>query len=83
MRLSDRHRGEDRDSSAITRQWNRLDYFLEAELRIGSMVYVGRAAPQRESKLYGSERYGGGAIQFRLPNPPQQMLSNLKCYVAR
>jgi hypothetical protein len=82
LRLSDLHRGEDRDSSSITLQWNRLDYYLEGELRVGSLVYVGRAAPQQETELYGGDRYGGGSIQFRLPRYPQQMLSDLKCHVA-
>jgi hypothetical protein len=45
--LSDLHRGEDRDSSAITLKWNRLDRYAEGQLAGGSLVYVGRAAPQK------------------------------------
>lgn len=66
LRLSDMHRAEDRDNPAVLTEWNRLDYYLEADLPIGSLVYVGRAAPQQESTLYGGKRYAGGGFQFRL-----------------
>jgi hypothetical protein len=82
LKLPDLHRGEDRDGAAVTREWNRLDFYIEGELPIGSHVYVGRAAPQQESALYGGQRYSGGAIQFRLPESPDRMLRNFKQHAA-
>lgn len=82
LRLSDMHRAEDRSNAAVTRKWNRLDYYLEAELPPGALVYVGRAAPQQEQALYGSGQYGGGAIQFRLTMPPAQTFPWMKRYKA-
>jgi len=78
--LSDMHRSEDRDNPAVLLEWNRLDYYLEADLPVGSLVYVGRAAPQQESALYGGKRYGGGGIQFRLTVPPEQAFRSMKRY---
>lgn len=74
LRLPDMHRAEDRGNASIKRQWNRLDYYLEAELPPGVLLYVGRAAPQQEQALYGSGQYTGGAIQFRLTKPPETFL---------
>ena len=83
LRLSDLHRGEDRDSLAITLKMNRLDYYLEGGLAPGSLVYVGRAAPQQEDALFGHQLYGGGGMQFRLPLAPDRMLRNFKTYSAK
>jgi hypothetical protein len=77
--LSDLHRSEHRSNSAIKLEWNRLDYYLEGELPVGSSVYVGRAAPQQESAAYGGKSLGGGGFQFRLMNLP----SHVKRYAVR
>jgi hypothetical protein len=82
MKMSDMHRAEHREGAAIKLEWNRVDFYLEGELSAGVLVYVGRAAPQQESAAYGSKKYGGGAFQFRLTAPPQQVLKSLKQYVA-
>jgi hypothetical protein len=76
------HRVEDRSNAAVTRKWNRLDYYLEAELPTGTLVYVGRAAPQQEQALYGSGQYNGGSIQFRLTKPPHETFLWMKRYKA-
>ena len=83
LSLSDLHRGEDRDSLGITLKMNRLDYYLEATLGPGSLVYVGRAAPQQEDALFGPQLYSGGGMQFRLPVPPDRMLRDFKTYSAK
>ena len=80
--LSEMHRAEDRDNSAVLTEWNRLDYYLEADLPTGSLVYVGRAAPQQESALYGGTKYAGGGFQFRLTVGPDQAFRSMKRYVA-
>ena len=80
--LSAMHRDEDRDNPAITKKWNRLDYYLEGELPIGAWVYVGRAAPQQEEAAYGGQRYAGGAFQFRLTEKPEVAFRWLKRYAA-
>jgi hypothetical protein len=80
--LSDMHRSEPRDSSAIKLEWNRLDFYLESELPIGSTIYVGRAAPQQEKAAYGQKKYGGGGMQFRLNGDPAAILSWMKRYAA-
>lgn len=80
--LSEMHRAEDRDNSAVLTEWNRLDYYLEADLPTGSLVYVGRAAPQQESALYGGKKYAGGGFQFRLTVGPDQAFRSMKRYVA-
>ena len=80
--LSEMHRAEDRDNPAVLTEWNRLDYYLEADLPIGSLVYVGRAAPQQESALYGGKKYAGGGFQFRLTAPPDQAFQSMKRHVA-
>jgi hypothetical protein len=53
---------------------HRSDYYLESELPVGAFVYVGRAAPQQESALYGGKKYGGRGTQFRLTEPPAKAL---------
>jgi len=73
LKLSSMHRVEDRANSAIKLEWNRLDFYLEADLPAGSLIYVGRAAPQQESAAYGGKRYGGGGYQFRLTASPQHV----------
>lgn len=83
LRLADLHRGEDRDSLAITMKMNRLDYYVEGSLPRGSLVYVGRAAPQQEDALYGRQLYSGGGLQFRLPLAPSRMLRDFKSYSAK
>jgi hypothetical protein len=83
LRLSDLHRGEDRDSLAITLKMNRLDYYLEGSLPSGSLVYIGRAAPQQEDALFGRQLYSGGGMQFRLPLPPGRMLRDFKTHGAK
>jgi hypothetical protein len=80
LHLSEMHRAEDRTNSAVTLTWNRLDFYLEAELRPGSLVYVGRTAPQQERALYGSGWYSGGAMQFRITVAPQQAFLWMKRY---
>jgi hypothetical protein len=70
LKLSSMHRAEDRANSAIKLEWNRLDFYLEGDLPAGSLIYVGRAAPQQESAAYGGKKYGGGGYQFRLTASP-------------
>ena len=82
LKLSSIHRAEDRDKSAIKLEWNRLDFYLEAQLPAGSLIYVGRAAPQQEGAAYGGGRYGGGAFQFRLTDSPERLLQSVKHYSA-
>lgn len=82
LRLSDLHRSEDRDSLAIGKSFNRLDYYLQAELPQSSLAYVGRAAKLREDALFGSESYSGGGVQFFLPADPFQMLDRFRIYRA-
>ena len=66
MGLSSMHRNEPRSGAAVTLEWNRMDYWIEAELRPGAFIYVGRTAPQQEAAAYGGRKYGGGSFQFRL-----------------
>ena len=73
LKLPDMHRAEHRSNSAIKLEWNRLDYYLESELPVGYLVYVGRAAPQQESAAYGGKRLGGGGFQFRLTQAPETL----------
>lgn len=73
LKLSGMHRAEHRSNSAIKLEWNRLDYYLESELPLSSLVYVGRAAPQQESAAYGGKRLGGGGFQFRLTQAPETL----------
>jgi hypothetical protein len=69
LKLPNMHRAEHRINSAIKLEWNRLDYYVESELPLASLVYVGRAAPQQESAAYGGKKLGGGGFQFRLTQP--------------
>jgi len=80
LQLPHLHRGEDRNSLAVKREWNRMDYFAKGELPPGSLVYAGRAAPQRESELYGGRSYAGGGMQFLLTKSPDLALTNLRIY---
>jgi hypothetical protein len=80
LRLPEQHRAEHRANSAIKLEWNRLDYYLESELPIGSSIYVGRAAPQQESAAYGGKSLGGGGFQFRLTSSPERALPWMKRY---
>jgi hypothetical protein len=80
LRLPEMHRAEHRNNSAIKLEWNRLDYYLESELGVGSLIYVGRAAPQQESAAYGGKKLGGGGFQFRLTGPPEATLPWMKRY---
>ena len=82
LRLSELQRTDARVGAAIKLEWNRLDFFIESELPIGSLVYAGRTAPQQESKIYGGKKLGGGAMQFRLISDPAVALSWMKRYVA-
>jgi hypothetical protein len=52
-----------RHELAIKHEWNYMNQVLEAELRPGTLVAVGRAAPQSDS----AQALGGGAIQFLIP----------------
>ena len=83
LRLPEQHRAEHRANSAIKLEWNRLDYYLESELPVGSSVYVGRAAPQQESAAYGGKLLVGGGFQFRLTNSPERALPWMKRYEVR
>lgn len=80
--LSEMHRAEDRDNPAVLTEWNRLDYYLEAELPTGSLVYVGRAAPQQEGALYGGKKYAGGGFQFGLTVGPDQAFRSMRRHIA-
>ena len=82
LRLPEMHRVEHRNNSAIKLEWNRLDYYLESEVPLGSLIYVGRAAPQQESAAYGAKRLEGGGFQFRLTRPPETALPWIKRYRA-
>ena len=82
LKLADLHRAEHRANSSIKLEWNRLDYYLESELPVGSFVYAGRAAAQQESGAYGGKLLGVGAFQFRLTKPPDQALPWMKRYQA-
>jgi len=73
LKLPEMHRAEHRSNSAIKLEGNRLDYYLESEVPVGSLIYVGRAAPQQESAAYGGRKYGGGGFQFRLTQPPETL----------
>jgi len=82
LRLASMHREQHRDNAAIKLEWNRLDIYLEGELPRGSLVYVGRAAPQQETAAYGGKRYGGGGYQFRLTESPNSALRHMKSYTS-
>ena len=80
--LGSLHREQDRSGPAVKLEWNRIDYYLEAELSPRTLVYAGRAAPQQESALYGGRKLGGGGMQFRLTAPPEQAFKWMKRYTA-
>ena len=80
--LSDMHAAEPRARLAVTKKWNRLDYWLEADLRPGTLVYVGRASAQQDEAAYGSGRYGGGDFQFRLIDAPKDTFRWMKRHAA-
>ena len=67
------HRETDRNNVAVTRGFNRLDYYLEGTLQPGSAIYVGRATRQQEEAAFGGKNYPGGAIQFFVENPTNQI----------
>jgi hypothetical protein len=77
LKLPSMHRAEDRAGGAIKLEWNRLDFYVEGELPAGSVIYVGRAAPQQESAAYGGGQYGGGVYQFRLTDSPERTIRAL------
>jgi hypothetical protein len=81
--LSAMHREEDRNNPGVLLEWNRLDFYVEAHLPLGSLVYVGRAAPQQEKMAYGGARRGGGGFQFCLTKSSQQDLQPVKHHPAR
>lgn len=80
--VSDIHRIEPRARAAITKAWNRLDYWIEAELSPGALIYVGRASAQQDAAAYGSGKYNGGDFQFRLTVPPETAFRWMKRYAA-
>lgn len=80
LRVSSAARLSARSGSAIAKEWNRLDYWIEAELPIGALVYVGRASPQQDALAYGGERYGGGDFQFRLRDNPETVFRWMRRY---
>jgi hypothetical protein len=82
LKLSSMHRSDVRDGLAISREFGRLDYWLEADLPLNAPIYVGRAGPLQESKLYGGQRLGR-TMQFRLTQPPEQAFSWMKRYASR
>ena len=82
LKLAAMHREQPRNDAAIKKEWNRLDFYLESELPLCSLIYVGRAAPQQEADAYGGTRYGGGGYQFRLTDSPDRVLPWMKRYAA-
>ncbi len=82
LKLPSIDREQHRGDSGIKLEWNRLDFYLESELPVGSLIYVGRAAPQQEIAAYGGKRLGGGGYQFRLTEPPERALPWMKRYAA-
>jgi hypothetical protein len=51
LRLPAMQREQHRADAGIKLEWNRLDFYLESELPPGSLIYVGRAAPQQETAV--------------------------------
>lgn len=82
LKLGAAHREQPRSDAAIKLEWNRLDFYLESELPPGSLIYVGRAAPQQETAAYGIRSYSGGGYQFRLTEPPDRALPWMRRYAA-
>ena len=65
------HKAEVRFNIAVAKEWNRMDYCVEAVLRENSFVYAGRVASQYENRAFETDEgrtilYGGGAMQFLL-----------------
>ena len=82
MGLSSMQRDGPRRGAAVKLEWNRMDYWIEAELPAGSRVYVGRAAPQQETAAFGGRKLGGGDFQFRLTQPPDVAFASMRRYAA-
>jgi hypothetical protein len=82
MGLSSMQREGPRRGAAVNLEWNRMDYWIEAELPAGGLVYVGRAAPQQEKAAYGGGKLGGCDFQFRLTQPPDVAFTSMKRYTA-
>jgi hypothetical protein len=82
LHLSAMHRAAPRAGAAVTKEWNRLDYWIEAELPLGALVYIGRASPQQEKAAYGGGKYGGGDFQFRLTETPEVAFRSMKRHAA-
>jgi len=82
LHLSDMHRVAPRSGAAVAKEWNRLDYWIEAELLPSALIYVGRASPQQEQAAYGGGKYGGGDFQFRLTESPEAAFRWMKRYAA-
>lgn len=71
LHLPSWQREQARADIGVKKEWSRLDFWIEADLRCGSLVYIGRTAPQKETAMYGGGEYHGGAIQFRLTEQPE------------
>jgi hypothetical protein len=82
LRLPEMHRAAPRAGISVTKEWNRLDYWIEAELPPGALIYVGRASAQQEKAAYGGGKYGGGDFQFRLTEAPEVAFRWMKRYAA-
>lgn len=59
---------EDRRMLAISHDFNRMDWIVDASLAEGTRVYVGRAASQSDAFRGPWARLAGGAIQFYVPH---------------
>ncbi len=82
MGLSSMHRDGPRAGAAVELEWNRMDYWIEAELPPGALIYVGRAAPQQETAAYGGRKLSGGDFQFRLTQPPDVAFTSMRRHTA-
>jgi hypothetical protein len=82
MGLPSMQREGPRRGAAVKLEWNRMDYWIEAELPPGTLIYVGRAAPQQETAAYGGGKLGGGDFQFRLTRPPDLAFTSMRRYLA-
>ena len=54
-----------------------MDYWIEAELPVGALVYVGRAG-HNQMAAYGGQKYGGGSFRFRLCQSPEIAFTTMK-----
>jgi len=52
-----------RHELAVKPSWNDMNFVFEAVVRPGTLMVIGRAAPQTEN----GRRFGGGAVQFLVP----------------